>query len=356
MVVGLLNCTNGNFIFYISRIMAKNLSGLSNVDSKKRFKFKKPSMKVSCSFISSKSNDFDEYVPSPKPQFSKSADNISIDSDISITSEEIYWNSSDEDKRYNLSFAGCGFLGIYHLGACKTLFKHGKSFLNQVDKFGGASAGSLVAAVLAVKGYDESAIDAGLEFCYDSYHRVRKRKMGLLTPNFSILETMEAFIRTILPPDAHEKASGRLFISLTEAKKKKNIVVSQYDTYEDLVLCILGSSYVPFITGTKPIIWNGKKYIDGGLSENLIDIPGGETIFVSPFSGNKHISPNDKSRLGWVIKLNGENIMVHPNNVQRGLHAFFPPKVEDLDEYFTSGSKNALHFLRKENLYEPFNM
>lgn len=54
----------------------------------------------------------------------------------------------------NMSFAGCGFLGIYHLGAATTFQKHGKSFLHQVDRFAGASAGALVASVLAIKGDD----------------------------------------------------------------------------------------------------------------------------------------------------------------------------------------------------------
>ena len=51
-------------------------------------------------------------------------------------------------KHINLSFAACGFLGIYHLGAASALCNHGRKLLKDVKACAGASAGSLVASVL----------------------------------------------------------------------------------------------------------------------------------------------------------------------------------------------------------------
>lgn len=48
----------------------------------------------------------------------------------------------------NLSFAACGFLGIYHLGAAGALLRHGDKMLGSLGACAGASAGALVAAVL----------------------------------------------------------------------------------------------------------------------------------------------------------------------------------------------------------------
>jgi len=56
--------------------------------------------------------------------------------------------------RMNLSFAGCGFLAVYHLGVAKALMMHGRKFLMNVQRFAGASAGALVAASLAVNHSD----------------------------------------------------------------------------------------------------------------------------------------------------------------------------------------------------------
>jgi len=69
----------------------------------------------------------------------------------------------DDDRRpllrMNLSFAGCGFLGIYHLGVVKALSIHGRKFLMNVQRFAGASAGALVAAALAVRGSDLQTLE-----------------------------------------------------------------------------------------------------------------------------------------------------------------------------------------------------
>ena len=48
----------------------------------------------------------------------------------------------------NLSFAACGFLGIYQLGAVGAILRHGDKLLGSLKACAGASAGALVAAVL----------------------------------------------------------------------------------------------------------------------------------------------------------------------------------------------------------------
>ena len=63
-------------------------------------------------------------------------------------------------------FSGCGFLGIYHLGVARALINHGQGFLGHVEKFGGASAGALVAALLATKGPDEEALEVRTDAWY----------------------------------------------------------------------------------------------------------------------------------------------------------------------------------------------
>jgi predicted acylesterase/phospholipase RssA len=46
----------------------------------------------------------------------------------------------------NLSFAGCGFLGIYHVGVASCFKKYAPNVL--VDKISGASMGALAACAL----------------------------------------------------------------------------------------------------------------------------------------------------------------------------------------------------------------
>lgn len=51
-----------------------------------------------------------------------------------------------DSLKYNLSFAGCGFLGIYHVGVAVCFRKYAPHLLLQ--KISGASAGSLAACSL----------------------------------------------------------------------------------------------------------------------------------------------------------------------------------------------------------------
>jgi len=48
----------------------------------------------------------------------------------------------------NISFCGCGFLGVYQLGVLKALQTLAPQFLASVHRVGGASAGSLVGAIM----------------------------------------------------------------------------------------------------------------------------------------------------------------------------------------------------------------
>ena len=66
---------------------------------------------------------------------------------------------TEGDPSLNLSFAGCGFLGIYHLGVASTFQKHGRKLLEDVTRYTGASAGALVASVLAIKGHEPKVIE-----------------------------------------------------------------------------------------------------------------------------------------------------------------------------------------------------
>ena len=53
-----------------------------------------------------------------------------------------------DETMKNLSFCGCGFLGMYHMGVVSCLIKHGPGFIAQLNRVAGASAGALAAAVL----------------------------------------------------------------------------------------------------------------------------------------------------------------------------------------------------------------
>lgn len=63
----------------------------------------------------------------------------------------------------NLSFAGCGFLGIYHVGVACCFRQYAPQLL--LDKISGASAGALAACCLLC----DLPLGKALTICKDLY-------------------------------------------------------------------------------------------------------------------------------------------------------------------------------------------
>ncbi|XP_060148952.1 patatin-like phospholipase domain-containing protein 4 isoform X3 [Globicephala melas] len=158
-------------------------------------------------------------------------------------------------KHINLSFAACGFLGIYHLGAASALYKHGQKLLKNVKAFAGASAGSLVASVLLTA---PQKIEECNEFTYSFAEETRRQTFGAVTPGYDFMARLRSGVEAVLPPNAHELAHNRLHVSITNTKTRENCLVSSFPSREDLVKVLLASSFVPIYAGLKPVEYKGQ--------------------------------------------------------------------------------------------------
>merc|ERR1719341_461002 len=114
----------------------------------------------------------------------------------------------------NVSFSGCGFLGLYHMGvvSCLKTFAP-KLFLNKVS---GTSAGA-IAAVTALTVMTEVDVRIGemasdiLGVCIEA----RKSLLGPFSPSFDPNKFIYESLHKILPDDVHLKVNGRLHVSVT---------------------------------------------------------------------------------------------------------------------------------------------
>nr|XP_025132432.1 patatin-like phospholipase domain-containing protein 4 isoform X2 [Bubalus bubalis]XP_025132433.1 patatin-like phospholipase domain-containing protein 4 isoform X2 [Bubalus bubalis]XP_025132434.1 patatin-like phospholipase domain-containing protein 4 isoform X2 [Bubalus bubalis]XP_025132435.1 patatin-like phospholipase domain-containing protein 4 isoform X2 [Bubalus bubalis] len=158
-------------------------------------------------------------------------------------------------KHINLSFAACGFLGIYHLGAASALCNHGRKLLKDVKACSGASAGSLVASVLLTA---PQKIEECNKFTYDFAEEIRRQSFGALTPGYDLMARLRSGVESILPANAHELAHGRLHVSITNTRTGQNCLVSSFPCREDLVKVLLASSFLPIYAGLKPVEYKGQ--------------------------------------------------------------------------------------------------
>lgn len=63
----------------------------------------------------------------------------------------------------------------------------------------------------------------------------RKHKLGPLHPAFNLLQIVRESMEASLPEDAHVRASGKLCVSLTRVSDRKNVLVSQFDSRDELI-------------------------------------------------------------------------------------------------------------------------
>ncbi|XP_061706227.1 1-acylglycerol-3-phosphate O-acyltransferase Pnpla3-like isoform X2 [Cydia pomonella] len=243
----------------------------------------------------------------------------------------------------NLSFAGCGFLGIYHVGVAVCFKKYAPHLL--LGKISGASFGALSACCLLCD------VPIG-EITSDVLRVVGEARAGSLgpfSPSFNIQNVLLEGMDKYLPQDVHKIVSGKLHISLTRVYDGKNVIVSEFPTRQDLMQALLASCFVPVFSGVLPPRFHGIRYMDGGFSDNL-PVLDENTITVSPFCGESDICPRDLSSQLFHVSIANTSIELSKQNINRFVRILFPPKPEVLSNMCKQGFDDALRFLQRNNM------
>ncbi|XP_050303226.1 patanin-like phospholipase domain-containing protein atgl-1 isoform X2 [Anthonomus grandis grandis] len=243
----------------------------------------------------------------------------------------------------NLSFAGCGFLGLYHVGVACCFRKYAPHLL--LNKISGASAGAIAACCLLL----DLPIGQTTSDILRVATEARKRSLGPFNPSFNIHQLLLEGLEKFLPDDAHIRVSGKLHISLTRVYDGKNVLVTQFDTREELIQALLASSFIPIFSGLFPPKFKGVRYMDGGYSDNLPTLDE-NTITVSPFCGESDICPRDDSSQLFHINIANTSIELSKHNIYRMVRILFPPPPETLANMCKQGFDDALRFLHRNNL------
>ncbi|XP_062849459.1 patatin-like phospholipase domain-containing protein 2 [Trichomycterus rosablanca] len=253
------------------------------------------------------------------------------------------------DSPWNISFAGCGFLGVYHVGVASCLLEQAPFLVEGAQHVYGASAGAITAAAL-VSGTCMG--EAGANFI-NVAKEARKRFLGPMHPAFDLVKIMRGMMLRILAPDAYRKATGRLGISLTRVTDGENVVVSQFNSNEELVQACVCSAFIPVYCGLIPPALQGVRYVDGGITDNLPQYELKNTITISPFLGESDICPRDVSSTNLhELRFTNTSIQFTVSNLYRVSRALFPPDPQVMKTMCKQGYKDALYFLKKNGLLQ----
>ena len=135
------------------------------------------------------------------------------------------------NNQLKISFGGCGFLGVYHAGVGKCVKDHAPHLFTKFDTFYGASAGAITAVCAACK----SDPMVPYKWVKKTFEASRKYRFGMLHPSFDLYTRLHDFLEGFLPKNAHRLARGRVKISLTTFPERKNWLVTDFNTRNELI-------------------------------------------------------------------------------------------------------------------------
>lgn len=248
-----------------------------------------------------------------------------------------------EKLKYNFSFAGCGFLGIYHVGVTTCLKKYAPHLV--VDKVSGASAGALAALLLL----SDVPFDASLQVLLKVATAARSKTLGPFSPSFNLGKLLGDALERILPEDVHLRVNGRLHISMTRVHDRKNVIHSDFSSREEVKQAILCATFIPFFSGLIPPTFRGVRYMDGGFTDNC-PMANEHTITVTPYAGESDICPNDGQLSSHVVNILNTSFEISTRNMFRLSGTFFPPSPTLFYDICQQGFDDALRFLAQRDL------
>ena len=228
----------------------------------------------------------------------------------------------------DVSFAGGGFLGIYHVGVAACLLDHAPHLLEY--KLVGASAGAMFAAAL-VGGVP---LPQMTRVILNIAERARLVAPVVLSSAFKLDEALNDNLQKILPDDIHVRASDRVYVAMTTLVDGKQLLVSKFSSRSELIAALRASSYVPFVSNWGFPRFRGQLVCDGVCSDVHPTRPSTATITVSPFAGMATISPSDPAWIPFLVT---------------GVFAGWPPSVARSERLCEQGYKDAMTFLLDEN-------
>uniref|UniRef100_A0A8C6KWR7 PNPLA domain-containing protein n=1 Tax=Nothobranchius furzeri TaxID=105023 RepID=A0A8C6KWR7_NOTFU len=223
------------------------------------------------------------------------------------------------DIPFDISFSGSGFLSIYQLGVTLAFLKYTPWILQSAPHILGASAGSLVAATVAFLIRDEILLFA---------KQLKSFTLGVFNPSVSISNWLRSVLRKHLPSNAHDLANGRLCVAVTRMSDGKQLIISEFQSREDVEQVSLGKRVI-LCNPCFVCILTQQRCMDGGVSGFLPRMPesSNSTLSVCPFSGDADICPPGPP-CTIEMEINGVMIKGNRDNCRRMISALYPFRLE----------------------------
>ncbi|GAB4816375.1 hypothetical protein N2152v2_003421 [Parachlorella kessleri] len=239
------------------------------------------------------------------------------------------------EQKLSFGFSGGGTLYPYYIGVVGALRDGG--VLADWTKVGGASAGSLIAAVHQCG----MELDFVVEQCMRFMHELRaKGTRGRLGAQLC------SFLQSSLPQDAHERCRDKAYVAVTQAYPvPRGLLVSQFEDRDDLISALRASCHIPYyLDGQATTEFRGVPCVDGGLTKFIPLPPQTVGIRVCCFP-SKQLNPY------YRIGISPDNYEPWPYTLGQMLqYAFDPADEKFVTEFIEKGKRDAQAWMEQMGL------
>jgi len=158
--------------------------------------------------------------------------------------------NTNKPLQLDLVLDGGAFNGSYLIGSLYFLREMEKRNYLHIKRISGCSIGSIAALLYFIDSLDSMAN------LYEIFYNDFKNNY-----NLHKIKNIKDILKDKIPDDICSKINGRFFITYYNIKKNKKVIRSRFKDMNDLLNCIIRSSFVPFLIDGNFLL--NKKYMDG---------------------------------------------------------------------------------------------
>jgi hypothetical protein len=246
----------------------------------------------------------------------------------------------------DISFAGCGFLGIYHIGVAAALLRRAPHLLQQ--RVLGSSIGAITGVVL-VGGVPLAVYARDLVRIAEQARQAGT--LGAFHPTFPLARLLRESCLSLLPEDIHLRATGRLQICCSSLSG--GWLLRQFGSKREVVEAIGGSAFIPGFSGWLWPRFQGHLVLDGGIFDNL-PVSDRNTITVSPFAGSASICPPGAGSRRWIphgLAHSAALAELSRENLAQVMRVITPLGPRAMELACQDGYRDAVRFLERTGHY-----
>ena len=200
--------------------------------------------------------------------------------------------------------------------------------------------GPLVRATTRVTAHGHRHWSHNCHFMPISYRSLRCPRVVLAPSGQGIMtQIVRQGITSVMPHDAHARATGRLFVSISVPTSLRqwlshgplvNRLVSTFRNNDELIDALLASCYIP-VYYERPALFKGTVVLDGGLTDNLPVSPLHPHVTVT-------VSPNEQ---------HDADVRPPESRVYPEWFSLFPTNAQDLEAIRQDGYVHMAMYMSK---------